>query len=204
MTCLSDIRRALRRIGYLKLDDEPTVAEATNGLEALQSLYYDLIDSGADLADVRISAAYEAGENERIFNTTGGNLTVTPPTYITDTSLTPDSDGNQRRPPKEFAVLSIAGATRQTYVYDPYIGDWVEIEALALSDTSPWSTQLGDGLTAMLAVRMAEELGAFRDGRAITVPATVMEAAANARQRVIGRMQQSAGSVFFQPDRRWV
>jgi hypothetical protein len=40
------------------------VAEATNGLEALQSIYYDLIDKGADLTDVLISAAYD-GRRER-------------------------------------------------------------------------------------------------------------------------------------------
>jgi hypothetical protein len=100
-------------------------------------------------------------------------------------------------------VISIAGSPRQTRVYDAYLGSWIRIESLALTDTSPWSTQLGDGLTSMLAVRMAEELGSNRDGSAIRVPDSVINAANEARNRATGRMQQSAGSVFFQPDRRW-
>lgn len=195
-TCISVITRALRFLGVLGEGEAPSANGAADALESLQGLYYDLIDKGADLTDVRITANYTAEENERVFNV-GGPFVVTLPDYITDTSLTPDDDGLQRRPPREFAVISIAGDPRETHVYDPTLGDWVAIEDLETTDEAPWASQLNQGLSAMLAVILAPEYG--------VEPRPVVAALAeDARNRVTGRMQQAAGSVFFQPDmRRW-
>jgi len=195
-TCLQFLERAMRALKVLGAGVSLTPDEAADSLVVFQDLYYDLIDKGADLTDVLVSAAYTAGENERVFNTSGAPVTITTPETIEDTSVVPDANGDQLRAPREYSVISVSGSPRQTYVYDAYLGAWTEIEELVLSDTPPWSTQLGQGLVAMLALLLQPEYGG-------TVTPTLEALAGEARNRLIARMQMSAGSVFFQPERRW-
>lgn len=194
MTVEQLISRALRMNGVKMTGEALTADEGQDGLLSAQLLYYDIIDKGADLTDVRISTDYTAGENERVFNTIGTNIPIDLPEYIQDTSLTPDADGNQYRPPADFSIVSLAGSPRQTHVYDATLGAWVKIEDMALTTTAPWSTQLGQGLSAMLAVVMANEYG-------LEAKPTTLALAADCRTRVNGKLQ--TGSVFLQPDRRW-
>lgn len=199
-TVLSVMNRAHRMLRVLGAGDALTPEEAQDGLDAFQSVYYDLIDVGSDLTDVLVSADYTAGENERVFNTSGSPVTVTTPETITDLSLTPNAAGEQLRPPKDFSIIAVAGDPRQTNVYDTYLGAWVAIEDLDVTSEAPWGTQLGQGLAALLAVMIAPE---YLDNGKMPAP-QIIAAAESARLRANGRMQQSAGSVFFQPDmRRW-
>lgn len=193
-TVLSVIERALRQNGDLDMAETAEAHEAQAALEVLQDLYFDAIDQGADLTDVQIDADYTAGENERIFNTTGGSLNITLPEEVEDLSVTPDANGDQVRPPHDFTIVSIAGSPRQTYVYDAYLGAWVEIESLTLTSTAPWSTQLGQGLVAMLAVELCP--GYRKDPHPVLV-----ERAAATRLRILSRFQSR--SLFLSPDRRW-
>lgn len=195
-TCLQFLERAMRALKVKGAGAALAPDEASDGLVVFQDLYYDLVDNGADLTDVLVSADYTAGENERVFNTSGSPVTITSPTTVEDTSIVPDANGDQLRAPREYAVISIAGSPRQTRVYDAYLGSWTEIESLELTDTPPWSTQLGQGLVGMLALLLQPEYGG-------TLTPTLEALAGEARNRLIGRMQMSAGSVFFQPDRRW-
>jgi len=195
-TCRSLLTRAMRMLRVKGAGEAMSADEAEDALVVLQDLYYDLIDLGADLDDVLVSAAYTAGENERIFNTSESGVVITSPETIEDLSVTPDADGNQLRAPRDMSVISIAGSPRQTRVYDATLGTWTTIEDLALTGDAPWATQFGQGFVAMLAMLLADEYG-------VQAGKTTSDLATEARSRIMGRMRTSAGSVFFQPDRRW-
>lgn len=196
MTVQDIIRRALRRINYLKLDDEPTPSEFDTGVVALQSVYLDLIEFGADLTDVVVTADYSANENERIFNTSGSAVVITPPTTVEDFDVDVSVNADHLRPPRDMSVIAIAEAVPEVHVYDASQGAWVSVYGLSLTSTAPWSNIWSSGLTALLGVAMAEELG-------VNIPGSVAGAAIDARTRMIARMQMSAGSTFFQPDLRY-
>jgi hypothetical protein len=196
MTVQEIIRRALRRLGHLKLDDEPSPSEYDTGLEALQSVYLDLIEFGADLTDVIVTANYSAGENERIFNTSGSNVVITPPTTVEDLEVEANAAGEHLRPPRDMSVIAIAEAVPEVHAYDATQGAWVSVYGLTLTANAPWSNTWGQGLTALLAVSLADELQ-------LPVPAATAVAALDARTRIIARMQMSSGSLFLQPDLRY-
>lgn len=196
MTVQDIIRRALRRLNYITLDDEPTPSEFDVGLIALQSVYLDLIEFGADLTDVVVSADYSANENERIFNTSASPITVTPPTTVEDLDVDVSVNPDHLRPPRDMSVIAIAEGVPEIHVYDASQGAWVAVYGLSLSSNAPWSNIWSNGLTALLAVSLAQEIG-------LPVPPAVAGDAVDAKTRIVARMQMSAGSTFFTPDTRY-
>lgn len=153
MTLEDVARRAYRLAGYLKFDDEPTPSEFANALQAVQGVYYEVLVQFAPLKDVRISAAYTAKENERVFNSADDPYIVTLPEEIADTDAT---DGY--RPPENGAVVEVAGATHQAYVYVSHYGAWKQLHGLSLSDAQPLGPAHDQDVSAMLAVRLAPEI----------------------------------------------
>jgi hypothetical protein len=155
-TCREIIKRAMRRLSVLPSGREPKAAEAEDGLDALQDLYTQLVGAGAlgVLTAVEVGADYTAGEWQRITNTSGGAITITLPESIED-----DSTETGTRAPYDRAVVQVTGAFPETHIYDAALDAWVQIEALTLDSEAPLSTQLAGGLSAMLAVNIADEYG---------------------------------------------
>lgn len=153
MTLAEVVKRAYRLAGFLKLDDEPTPSEYDNALLTLQDVLYELIVQPANLTAVQISAAYEAGENERVFNTTDDPVAITLPESIDDTTVTTGA-----RPPKNGAIVEIAGATHQAHVYIAHFGAWKQLQGLTSSDANPLGPAYDLALAALLAVRIYPEL----------------------------------------------
>jgi hypothetical protein len=150
-TCRDVIKRALRMLGVLARGDEPASDEATDALEALKGLYLTPGLLGR-LTPVVITADYTAGENERIFNADGA-VTVTLPTTITD------ADSSEARTPKNRALVVVTGTNPGSFVYDAELGSWVQIDALTLASTAPFSTDLTEPLSARLAVSLSSDYG---------------------------------------------
>lgn len=155
-TCREIIKRAMRRLQLVASGREPKAAEATDGLTALQDLYTTLIAAGSlgSLSPLEISADYTALEWQRITNTSGSPVTITLPESIEDG----DAEGGYRAP-RDRAVVLIAGASPATWIYDAGLGAWVQIEALTLNSEAPLSTYMAGGLSAQLAVYIADEYG---------------------------------------------
>lgn len=180
--------RAARWVSLVDAQVPLDAAIASQALEALQGLYFDLITTGADLTDVLKAVNYTANENERITNS--ASITVTLPTSITD------ADTSTLRPPRDFSTVVVVGSTPATYVYDANLAAWVHIEGLTLDSEAPWSAFLGQSLAAMLAVFMGEEGG-------IAIPPACVSIATAGRTRIIARLSMSGqnnGSLFLQPD----
>jgi hypothetical protein len=158
--------RALRFLGVVSEGQPaPSAYDSELAREALQSLYTQLIASGAfgDLTDVDIEDDYEAGENERVVNVSDGDVSVTMPALIETTD--PDTGATTERLPYDRSVVIVA--RQGTYMYDADEGDWLQVDALELTDTAPLSGRYGTGLAALLAVSLAPDYGA-EPGSALT------------------------------------
>lgn len=149
VTCNDIIGRALRMARIVALGDEPQLHEAREGLIVLQSFYSRLAETAlAPCEDRYETEDYEALENERIFC----DGTVALPEII--------DDGISRRP-YDLAAIAYNDQTTatlwQTWISDR--GDWIRIDDLELTDSAPFATRNQEGLSALVAVELAETFG---------------------------------------------
>jgi len=172
------IRRAYRLAGHLKLDDEPSNVEFDNALEAVQQAVYEVLVQYNRLTPVIVTSDYEAGENEHIFNGVDVNATITLPETVEDAATGED------RPPRNGAMVEIAGATHQAYVYVAHFGAWKRLQGLALSDDNPLGPAHDNDLAALLAVRLATEIPS-------KLPATTLPMAQAGKTSIRQRFRQS-------------
>lgn len=184
MTLDDVIRRAYRLAGYLKADDEPRPSEFDNALLALQSVYYDVLVQYASLTAVRISAAYTAVENVRVFDADDVSYTVTLPETIADSDAT---DGY--RPPNNGAIVEIAGSTHQVYIYVAHYGAWKRLQGLAVTDAQPLGPAHDSDVCALLAVRLASELP-------VQIPASTIAMAEAGKKAIRHRFRQTKAVTF--------
>lgn len=167
---------AIRMTGARGLEDTPSAAETAMALEAFQSLLNQL--PRVALTDVVISAAYTAGENERVFNTSGSPVTITLPQTVTDTVT------GETRPPRNGSVVEIADATPERHIYISELGGWQEYSNLTEASAQPFGGEHEQGLRAMLAVRIAPDLQVPK------VSDWVVEAAITGRRVIRQRFRQ--------------
>lgn len=151
-TCLEVIIRAYQKAKILGVGEEPTADESADALIELQGLYENWAANGmfGRLADVATNDDYEANPNERIRITDGG--TVTLPETVED-------DGDDY-PPFELAFIEVIDVDAETvtrHIYEN--GAWVEITNLVLADQAPLSGRSSAGLSACLALVLADEFG---------------------------------------------
>lgn len=148
------IRRALRLLGVVARGQEPTGADAADGLEHLQSLILDLpgLLNNGRWREVSTSVTYTAHESDRV--TASGAITVSLPLIITDCGCS--------RPPRDMARVQILGAVTGAglWIYSATKGAWGRADALTLTSEIPFGSEDEIGLAATLAVNMAAEYGA--------------------------------------------
>jgi len=140
---------ALQKHRVIALGESPTAAEADAGLQAFQHVV-DQVCQG--WIDVDVSAAYTAGEDERI-RITSGSPTITYPTTVVDAVT-----GCQRAPRSgaKVAVISSAGV-RTMHLYQADKGQWVEVSGLTLNSDCPFDAGLEDLATEAMGVRLAKQ-----------------------------------------------
>jgi hypothetical protein len=165
-TCLSTIKRSLRMLGVLAAGREPTANDAATAQEVLTGLYVELITNGSlgQLNPVLVRGNYTARENDRIVNDGTAAVAITLPATITPVSTGPDTwctpAVDETRPPKDRAVVVIAGNPTAAYLYEANVGAWVYVNVLAQTDQAPLSVNMPEGLAARLAISLAAEFGA--------------------------------------------
>lgn len=154
-TCLDVITRAMTKGRIRGLGDDPSAEESTVGLETLQSFYDELISLGAfgRLTEVIVDSAYTAGENERIYNTSGSPVVITLPETVDDT------ENGDTRPPRDRSLVVIAGDPTEAHLYSAPLGAWQQLTGLTLQSEAPLSERSFDGLASLLAVMLLEEYG---------------------------------------------
>lgn len=154
-TCLQIITAAYRKARVRGRGDVLDAEEAADGLITLQSFYDELVSEGAfgRLTDVIISAAYEAQEQERVFNP-ANTYTVTKVTAVDDG----DAEGGVRKP-RDLALIVIVGTTTANWIFNSQTGAWVSLSALTDASTAPLSERGADGLACLFSAFIAEENG---------------------------------------------
>jgi len=143
-TCRDIIYRAYRMMGVVPNTDDPTADELETGLGVLQGIY-DRVADARDYTPVVASGTYDANENERVTGATAVNL----PTTVVDCVTGED------RAPKDTAFVQYdIGAGFVTHVSDR--GSWVALDGLEAGDEAPFSKRNSEGLSALVALEMAE------------------------------------------------
>lgn len=176
MTMRDTVTGALRMLGVRALVDTPDAAEMDLGLDAFQNMIASL--PKVRLTDVLIDAAYTAGEDERVFNTTASPVVITLPDTVTD-ALT-----GIERPPRNGAMVVVA-VTGTRHIYISELGAWQTSTGLTLESVQPFGPEHEQGLRAMLAVRLAPEL------QKTSVPEWVVAMAELGRRTIRQRFQQT-------------
>lgn len=146
-TCRDVITLALRIGKVTGISGALTAAEASLGLEALQSFYLDLAANGmfGRLADVQASSAFTASPGQRI-RTTGG-AAVTIPTTVA-------RDGCGASPPYDLSLIEVVdvdAGTRSLKLYEAPLGGWTELCDLTLDSPAPLISRGAIGLAATFA-----------------------------------------------------
>lgn len=170
-TCRLIVNKALRKIGRLGAGREPRVADQTDALAALQGLYGSWVTAGAfgRLEDVIPLADCVAGENQRIIRN-ASVITVTLPEFVPG-YCDPRPYGRERingddrsaRPPRDGAVIQLKdtnGGQVETHIYDGTLRGWARVDRLQLDDEAPRSAADPEGLSAALALELADDFGA--------------------------------------------
>lgn len=221
-TARAIVTLALRKLGRVGSGREPRPVDATDGFEALLSLYRGWINSGAfgRLADIMPTGNYVAHGNERILRTKGQTFEVTLPelvagdsaqgqryfgTVITVTENGDDVDIDVRpsqplrqyaRPPRDLSVVVISDTvTGNTidFIYDGAQKKWVSLWDLVPDDEAPLSQRDAQGLASCLAVLISDQFGA-------DIPATTAMQAAHYRSALVTRFSTPstvATGVYF-------
>jgi hypothetical protein len=174
--CRGIINRALRKLGRLGAGREARPSDAEDALEALKGMYKAWIISGAfgRLSDVVPTGDYVAGENQRIFRNSEATVSITLPELVPayadplpynrerdNYTNYAEIDGNNR-PPRDGSVVVVANAidgSTVSFVYDGSIRQWQEIDGLTLDSEAPRSYGDPEGLSATLALEVADEYG---------------------------------------------
>lgn len=178
-TCSNIITLALKKLQAIASGETPTAAESADGLVALQGLLDGWCRDGTfgRLRDVHVTENYTAREFQRIrvdagtvtipelipVDQNGGDDYGFQPAQIDAEQLADDElpDPNNRPPRNRSVIVTLTpGGARATWFYESDIGDWVQIQALALADECPLSRVDADGLASQLALTIADQFGA--------------------------------------------
>lgn len=178
MTVRDTITRAIRMTGARALGDTPAAEEIEAALDDFQNMLMSL--PRTVLTDVLISANYTAGENERITDSSG-TAVITRPSTVTDRV------SGETRAPRNGAVIEVASATAPTrHIYITERKAWIQINGLALTSEQPFGSEHEEGISAMLAARIAYPV--FRR----ETPAVVQALAEQGRRAIRQRFRQTA------------
>lgn len=146
-TCSDIIARALRMARVVAIGETPTASEEDEGMTVLSSFYNRLAETALTTSvELYEEDDYEAEEGDRVYCLGA----VTLPTTI--------DDGGERRPHDLAAIqYNESGAGWQTWISDR--GDWVRTDDLSESDAAPLSARNVEGLSALVAIELAETFG---------------------------------------------
>lgn len=149
-TVLDWVSRSMRMLGVIAAGQVPTGQRGQDALEVANGLILSLPEIGMapTLREVIISADYTAGEDERIVNISGADLTISLPETIDDCGTL--------RTPRNGARVVVTGDTAITFIYLANSG-WHQVSGLELTDPAPLGPELYTGLCAVLAVHLGPE-----------------------------------------------
>lgn len=170
------ISEAMRALRALAPGDDPTADELAAGLEAAQNLVMDIHEARGPLYDLDVSAAYVAGENQRVRIVSGSVVSVTLPNAVAmfwnwdpydygfvpgypgipPSGSTGPADNVQYRAPTDGARIEIVGTSQALYFYRADLNQWMPALGLTIDTELPFNNRLTSAFGALLAERLAD------------------------------------------------
>lgn len=163
-SCRDIITRALRKLGHIGRTENPSEADESMGLAALQSMFDGWASGGAfgPVRDLYKDAAYTARAGDRVRSTAA--VTLPDYTQVDGATYTDDYGFGVCRDdrPRNRALIVVVNPTTgvsQTNLWDAWRGQWVEIEGLTPNDEAPLADLGADGLACCLARVLTDDTG---------------------------------------------
>ncbi len=165
------VNTALRKLGVLAAGREPRLSDATDTLAALQGLYTSWIVNGSfgRLEDVVPKGpSYTPCGSCRVVRQSSATLDVILPElvgrgWVYDYGWYRCSgEYNPTVPPRDGMTVVISdsiGGETASWIYDGTVKQWQQIETLTLNDEAPRSASDLLGLSACLAIEVADQFG---------------------------------------------
>lgn len=153
-TCRDIVQQALRFARVLPMGDEAEAGEAADAMDVLSGLFDGWWAAGefGCLTDKYVSAAHTAVEQERVTRSASETITL-PESYAPDGQVYKSGD---KRAPYELSAIEVVGASRNIRDQNA----WVDIDSLTLDSAAPL-VQFGKaGLSAALAIEIADQYDA--------------------------------------------
>ena len=192
------IADALEQSGAVDPASTPTAQQSTQALRVLQQVINNL-PGQRWWTDVVVTADYTAGENERISVNTSDAVTITVPSLVSSAEkvlfccnqIELKCSGYDDRVPKDGArvwVNDLQTTDAYFYMYRSDIAQWTSAKDLTPDSDLPLSEDWHEGLSAMLAARLARYYGLPLEQVTVAL-ATATESRMRAR---FGKRQQIA------------
>jgi hypothetical protein len=175
-SCLTIVNSSLRKLGVLASGREARTVDRDDAFQQLKDVYRQLIAQGTfgRLRDVIPLTDYTAFGNERIFRNSSATLAITLPETVANYEFWNDryifgiypNEPSQtqtaldRTTPRDCSVVSIIDAFLPgefSFIYDGQLKLWQGIYDLEITSEAPLSFRDPQGLSAYLAVQMADE-----------------------------------------------
>ena len=173
------IAEALRALKATAPGDDPTADELIVGLEAAQNVIVDIHDRRGPLWNVDVSAAYVAGEDQRVRIVAGDTVAITLPNSVAlfwahdpydygfaGVGATPPAgstgaaDNVQYRAPADGSRVEVVGVTQALYFYRADLNQWLPATGLTVDSELPFNARLNSAFSALLAERLADAVTA--------------------------------------------
>jgi len=165
-TCRAIIVDALRELDVLASDGALTIDDVEVALYRLQTMVAAIAEARGPWKHVDITSDYEAGEDERVHVREDFIVSVTLPNFVSD-------GAGGMRAPKDGARVSVVGLSAGLWLYRADINSWVRADLLTIDGPAPLNGAFHAGLSAMLAVKLANAW----PGRPAPTPLTLRRAA---------------------------
>lgn len=213
-TCRDVLREAVEAFEGIAAGDDLTVDEIAKGLVSIQREVRRIHQGRGPLTDVDVTAAYTAGENERVRVQDGYTVLVTLPNLIaTDlgnrndygfASTLPPSGSSavggsdtSWRAPRDGTRIEIVGTTQELWFYRSDLNEWVDANALTIDSDMPLNADYLMDFAAIISVRLCKTWPA----RVSLVPtAQMLREAGQANARLLiqpGRVRAALAAEFF-------
>jgi hypothetical protein len=175
-TVRAAVNEALRALRSTGVGDDPTADELAIGLEAAQNLVLEIHEARGPLLELDVSAAYVAGENQRVRIANGAVVSVTLPNAVAmfwsrdpydygsaagnpgmpPAGSTGAADNVACRAPTDGARIEIVGTSQSLYFYRADLNQWMPALGLTIDAELPFNNRLAGAFGAMLAERLAD------------------------------------------------
>lgn len=176
------ITSALIALRKIEAGDDPHVEELNVGLAGVQALVWEIHEARGPMTEIDVAADYVPDENQRVRIEPSDTVNITLPNSVPcygqydpyDYGFVPTmanvpvagstgvADGVSWRAPTDGARIEIVAASPALYFYRADLNQWMPALSLTLDTEMPFNDRLRAHYTALVADRLADDVGVDR------------------------------------------